>query len=121
MPFREFKSVLGDGRRSGCYMPQDNHRNIAYRALPPGPAAAQAARARRVLVACALTVTAGVAGVMALLYPFDDRDGPDPVAQQVINPSELWIPSVPVSLLPAPSSSFSSGPGYAGPTRTHPP
>src|SRR3954453_17851121 len=98
MPFREFKSVLGDGRRSGCYMHHDNDRNIAYRALPPGPAAAQAARARRVLVACALTVTAGGAGLMALIYPFGDPDGPDPVAEQVVDPSVEWIPSVPVSV-----------------------
>src|SRR5690349_23701093 len=101
MPFREFKSVLGDGRRSGCYMPHDHHRNIAYRALPPGPAAAQAARARRVLVACTLTVTAGVAALMALLYPFGGPEGPAPVAEQLINPSGLWVPSVPVSVLPA--------------------
>jgi hypothetical protein len=100
-------------------MPHDNNRNIAYRALPPGPAAAQAARARRVLVACALTVTAGVAGLMALLYPFDDPDGPAPVAEQLIDPSVAWIPSVPVSVLPAPSSSFSAGPEYVEPTRTH--
>ena len=103
-------------------MPHDNKRNIAYRALPPGPAAAQAARARRVLVACALTVTAGVAGLMALLYPFGDSDGPDPVAEQLIDPSVLWVPSVPVSVLPAPSSSsssFGTSPVYAEPTRTH--
>ena len=103
-------------------MPHDNNRNIAYRALPPGPAAAQAARARRVLVACALTVTAGVAGLMALLYPSGDAGGPDPVAERLIDPSVLWVPSVPVSVLPAPSSSFSSfttNPVYAEPTRTH--
>ena len=103
-------------------MHQDDQQIIAYRALPPGPAVAQAARARRVLVACALTVTAGVAGLMALIDPFGGSDGPDPVAGQVIDPSEVWIPSVPVSLLPAPSSSFSSfptDPVYAEPTRTH--
>jgi hypothetical protein len=100
-------------------MPHENNRNIAYRALPPGPAAAQAARARRVLVACAITVTAGVAGLMVLLYPFDDPSGPDPVAQRLIDPSVLWVPSAPVSILPAPSSSFSTSPGYAEPTRPH--
>jgi len=103
-------------------MPHEKNRNIAYRALPPGPATAQAARARRVLVACALTVTAGVAGLMALLDPFSGSDGPDPVAEQVIDPSELWIPPIPVSMLPAPSSSFSSfptNPVYAEPTRVH--
>jgi hypothetical protein len=99
-------------------MPHDNDRNIAYRALPPGPAAAQAARARRVLVACALTVTAGVAGLMVLLYPSGDADGPDPVAQQLIDPSVEWIPSVPVTVLPAPSTSFSTSPVYAEPART---
>ena len=100
-------------------MSHENQQIIAYRALPPGPAAAQAARARRVLVACALTVTAGVAGLMALLYPFGDHHGPDPVAEQVIDPSVEWIPSVPVSVLPAPSSSFSTGARYVEPTRTH--
>jgi len=100
-------------------MPHDNNRNIAYRALPPGPAAAEAARARRVLVACALTVTAGVAALMAVLYPYGDPDGPAPVAEQLIDPSFLWVPSVPVSVLPAPSSSFSTDPVYAEPTRAH--
>lgn len=103
-------------------MPLENNRNIAYRALPPGPAAAQAARTRRVLVACALTVTAGVVGLMALLDPFGGSDGPDPVAEQIIDPSELWIPPIPVSMLPAPSSSFSSfptDPVYVEPTRAH--
>ena len=99
-------------------MPHDSYRNIAYRALPPGPAAAQAARARRVLVACALAVTVGVAGLMALLYPSADPDGPDQVVQQLINPSVDWIPSAPVSMLPAPSSSFTTSPVNAGPTRT---
>src|SRR4051812_46405841 len=101
-------------------MPHENQDIIAYRALPPGPAAAQAAQARRVLVVCALTVTCGVAGLMALIYPSDDPDGPDPVAAQVIDPSGEWIPSVPVSVLPAPSSSFSTSPMYVEPTRTHP-
>jgi hypothetical protein len=100
-------------------MPQEDQQIIAYRALPPGPAVAQAARARRVLVACALTVTAGVVGLMALIDPFGGSDGPDPVAEQVIDPSEVWIPSVPVSLLPAPSSSYSTTPVYVEPTRTH--
>jgi hypothetical protein len=104
-------------------MPHENDRNIVYRALSPGSPAAQAARARRVLVACALTVTAGVAGLMALLYPSGDPDdGPDRVAERLIDPSVLWVPSVPVSVLPAPSSSFSSfptDPVYAEPTRTH--
>jgi hypothetical protein len=99
-------------------MHHDNQRNIAYRALPPGPAAAEAARARRVLVACALTVTAGVAGLAVLLYPFDEPRGPAPVAERLIDPSGLWVPSPPVSVLPAPSSSLSSSPGYVEPTWT---
>ncbi|MFI5897943.1 AbfB domain-containing protein [Actinoplanes sp. NPDC051513] len=95
-------------------MPHDVDRNgrppYPYRALPPGPAAAQAARARRILVACAVAITAGVAGLMALIYP-SGQDGPAPVAQEIVEPSPLeWEPSAPVSMLPAPASSSTATP-----------
>ena len=98
-------------------MPHDDERNgrpsasFPYRALPAGPAAAQAKRARRVLVACALAITAGVAGIMVLIYPGGD-DGPDPVAQQIsyAAPSFDWSTSSPVSVAPAPTSSFTPPP-----------
>ena len=108
-------------------MPHDDERNgwpsasrsvVPYRALPPGPAVAQAARARRILVACAVAVTAGVAAIMVLLYPSGD-DGPDPVAQQITYPSPWdfgFTPSAPVSALPAPTSSFSPTPTSASPS-----
>src|SRR5262245_24398693 len=110
-------------------MPHDDERNgwpspsqslVPYRALPPGAAAAQAARARRILVACAVVVTAGVAGIMVLIYPSGD-DGPDPVAQQITYPSPWdfgYTPSAPVSMLPAPTSSFSPAPTSASPSAT---
>ena len=76
-------------------MPQDNHRNIAYRALPPGPAAAQAARARRVLVACALTVTAcGTKG--PLVPPKKTPDAPTPA----LPPAATTAPEIPSATLP---------------------
>ncbi|MCU7729180.1 AbfB domain-containing protein [Actinoplanes sp. KI2] len=99
-------------------MRHDSYRSVAYRALPSGPAAAQAARARRVLVACALAVASGVAALLTFLYPPGDPAGPEQVVQQLINPPVDWIPSPPVSVLPAPSSSFTTAPVDAGPTRS---
>jgi hypothetical protein len=103
---------------------QPPHRNVPdrlpvpYRSLPPAPAAAQAERARRILVACALVVTAGVAGIMTLLHPAGGK-APDPVAQEIIQPPPIeYQPSVPVSLLPAPTSSFTSPPPPAPPPET---
>src|SRR5690349_14547450 len=110
-------------------MPQEDDRKgrplYSYRALPPGPAAAQAARARRILMASAVAITLGVAGIMVLICPSGD-DGPAPVAQQIIEPSPFdWAPSAAVSVLPAPTSSFTSAPATvpaaASPATTHRP
>ena len=97
-------------------MPHDVDRKgrppYPYRTLPPGPAVAQAKRARRILVGSALIITAGVAGIMVLIYPSGD-DGPAPVAEQVIDTSPFdWAPSPAVSVRPAPSvtSSFTPTP-----------
>lgn len=91
--------------------PSPSSELVPYRALPPRRAAREAERARRVLVACAIAVTAGVAGIMALIYPSEPGDGPDPVAEQIIDPSPWdFVPSAPVSMLPAPASSFASPP-----------
>lgn len=107
-------------------MPHDVDRKgrppYPYRTLPPGPAVAQAKRARRILVGSALIITAGVAGIMVLIYPSGD-DGPAPVAEQVIDPSPFdWAPSPAVSVRPAPSvtSSFTSAPSTV-PVTTHRP
>src|SRR4051794_28146018 len=91
MPFRQFKRVLGHRLRSGCYMYDHEPRNdartgreiIPWSAAGAGlatPEAARAstARARRVLVACAVAVAAGVTGLMALVHPTGDVP-PDPV------------------------------------------
>ncbi|MFC7277047.1 AbfB domain-containing protein [Paractinoplanes rhizophilus] len=95
-----------------------------YRALPPGPAAAQAARARRILVASAVIITAGVAGILVLIYP-SGGDIPAPVAQAVVEPPPFdWDPSPAVSMLPAPASSFTSAPATSPatpPARSHRP
>jgi len=69
-------------------------------------AAASAARARRVLVACAVAVAAGVTGVMALIYP-GHQPPPDPVAGGFVFP-DLPEPSAAVSILPAPTSTSTS-------------
>ncbi|WP_433307240.1 AbfB domain-containing protein [Actinoplanes sp. CA-030573] len=100
-------------------MPHDDERfgrlPVPYRPMPPRSVAAEAAHARRVLVACSIAVTAGVAGVMALILPLGG-DEPDPVAQQITYASPWdFEPSAPVSMLPAPSSSTSASPSATRP------
>jgi hypothetical protein len=92
-------------------MPHDDHRfRHPQRALPAGSAAAPADRARRILVVCAVAVTAGVVGIMALILPAGG-DAPDTVAQQMTYPSPWeFVPSPPVSVRPAPSPSPSLSP-----------
>jgi hypothetical protein len=90
---------------------------IPLRALPAGTTVTQPDRARRVLVACAVAVTVGVAGIMALILPAGG-DPPDPVAQQITYPSPWeFEPSAPVSVLPSPSSSSPPTPAPVATTR----
>ena len=65
-------------------------------------AAAGTARARRVLVACAVAVAAGVTGVMALIYPSGDATPPVQELPGAFVFPDLPEPSAAVSMLPAP-------------------
>jgi alpha-L-arabinofuranosidase B-like protein len=77
-------------------------------------ARASTARARRVLVACAVAVAAGVTGLMTLIYPAGDVP-PEPVPGGFVFP-DLPEPSAAVSLLPAPSSASTPSPVPTPPT-----
>jgi len=65
------------------------------------PAAPPPHRVRRVLIACGVAVAAGVAGVLTLLP--DQEDPPAPVAERMVFPTPPG-PSLPVSVMPAPTS-----------------
>jgi hypothetical protein len=75
------------------------------RALPAAP---PPRRVRRVLVACAVAVAVGVAGMLTFMLPDDHRDPVFPIADPIVFPTGPGPagpePSAPVSVLPAPTS-----------------